>query len=150
MTRRVIIHAGLPKTGSTALQEMLSTNAKRLAGFGVRWSGAIRGSDHLQLPAAFTPLRSRRVASAGVTDERDQRRLRHRLKARLSKEASHDLTTLVSSEHLPGLLRRPVDVSNVADFLADIFDACQIVMVVRRADYWVPSAYPGERFRRWA
>lgn len=141
MTKHLIVHAGLPKTGSTALQDVLSSNARLLADLGLQWTDAIRGTNHVQLPAAFTPIRNRRVAAMGILQDRDQRRMRKRLKTQLSKEASSERMTLVSSEHLAGLLRRSGDIAHLADFLSDIFDSCQVVMFLRRGDHWLPSAY---------
>jgi hypothetical protein len=42
--RRVVIHAGLPKTGTTALQETLAADRERLAGHGVVYWGV--GREH--------------------------------------------------------------------------------------------------------
>lgn len=77
----------------------------------------------------------------GVIQDRDQRRLRQRLRRQFLKEASSERVTLVSSEHLTGLLREARDICNMADFLSDIFDSCQVIMFIRRGDHWLPSAY---------
>ena len=48
---------------------------------------------------------------------------------------------LASSQHLSTLVRDSADVAELADFLDSIYDEVVVLLVMRRADYWTPSAY---------
>ncbi|HTR71506.1 MAG TPA: hypothetical protein VMH41_14925 [Mycobacteriales bacterium] len=139
--RRAVLHIGLPKTGSTALQGFLSGNRATLARHGLRWPESIFGPNHLVVPAAFTVRRERLTASVGVTNDRDQRRARERLRKRLDAELAHGTTVILSSEQMSTHLRSADEVRALADFMHEVADRVDVVGVLRRADYWLPSSY---------
>lgn len=134
---RLIVHIGLPKTGSTAVQAYLTANHDRLADFGVRQVPAV-ASNHPDFAVAFdraSPLRR-----MDVRGTRDRHRARTRLAAQLRREVTGSGTWLVSSEHL-ATVRTSTDLAALARFLHGFATDVTIVAVLRRGDHWLPSAY---------
>jgi hypothetical protein len=138
---RLVLHVGLPKTGSTSLQEFLSANRDALSRFGLRWCESLRGPNHVQLAVAFTDQMSHLTSTVGVRNKRDQLRLRDRVARRLGAELRCGERVLVSTEHLSAALRSPAEVHALAAFLRDIADEVSVLAVLRRNDYWLPSSY---------
>jgi hypothetical protein len=137
----LVVHIGLPKTGTTAAQEFFAANHGRLLRAGVRWSQAVPGPNHAHLAVAFSERRSTISTAMAVTSPTDRDRLRRRLHDRLAHEARAGHVQLLSSEHLAAQLRRPAEVAALADFLHGLADQVVVLVALRRVDYWLPSSY---------
>jgi hypothetical protein len=137
---RLVLHIGLSKTGTTAFQEFAAGNAERLAAHGLAYAEMLRGPNHSQLAVAFSAQINQITASHGVENERDRARLRRRVMRRLARGADAAPAWLVSSEQLSTMLRGP-RIAELAAALHEVFDDITVVAAVRRADYWLPSAY---------
>lgn len=141
----MILHIGLPKSGSTAIQSYLAGNAPRLAELGLGWLPGSRGPNFTELAVAFSRRDDAIAARYGVRSDHDrqrqrqQQRLRARIAARLRAVDDHDV--IISSEHLSSLLRTTAEVDDLADFLQGLGFTPMIIAVIRRADYLLPSAY---------
>lgn len=141
---RLILHIGMPKAGSSAIQDFCDRNADQLAEAGLRWSAGRRGSNQAELAVAFSDRRNAISASFGVSgphDEHHRRRLRDQIGRRLRSELNDDRPVLVSSEHLSSMLRSEEEIAELARFLSGFTDHITVVGVIRRADHWLPSAY---------
>jgi hypothetical protein len=138
---KLVLHIGLSKTGTTAFQEFAAANADRLAGQGLAYAEMLRGPNHSQLAVAFSGQTNQIARSLGVEDERDRAKLRRRIMKRMSRESERAPAWLVSSEQLSTMLQRPRRIADLADALHEVFDDITIVAAIRRADYWLPSAY---------
>ncbi len=137
---RLVVHIGLPKTGSTAVQGLLSANADVLAAAGLHWANGLRGPNQTELAIACTSRPSALAAAYGVRSDGDRPALRRRIRRRLLRAArAGDL--LVSSEHLAGLLRTRDEIDALAGLVDGIADDVLVVAVLRRGDHWLPSAY---------
>lgn len=138
---RLVLHIGMSKTGTTAFQAFIRANRDLLSAHGLSYPGMLRGPNHSQLPVAFSPRVNVVSRSLGVESDADRARLRRRLQRRLARDADDADAWIVSSEQLSTMVRRRRDISHLADFLHDVFDEVQIVVVLRRQDYWLPSSY---------
>ncbi|MBO0812589.1 MAG: hypothetical protein J2P23_11170, partial [Microlunatus sp.] len=136
---RLILHIGLPKSGSSAIQAYLAGNARRLNDHGLGWLPGSRGPNATELAIAFSHRDNAITTAYGVRSEHDRQTLRERLADRLRREADHDV--IISSEHLSSMLRTPAEIDDLAGFLRGLGFRPVIIGVVRRADHWLPSAY---------
>jgi len=138
---RLVLHVGLPKTGTTAFQEFISANRDRMAERGLAYCDMLRGPNHAQLAVAFSHQFTKISEALGVQNETDQARLRRRLARRMSRPAGSAPSWIASSEHLVTMVRRPPDIAALAEFLGEIYDEVLVLFVLRRSDYWLPSSY---------
>jgi hypothetical protein len=130
----------MAKTGTTALQGFVWHNREALAQLGLSYCTGFRGRNHAELAVAFSSAVTPLTRREGVYEGDDRTQLRDQLKELLGDPASAP-AHLVSSEHLTTLVRDKEDVAALADFLHAIYDEVIVLVVIRRADYWTPSAY---------
>jgi hypothetical protein len=140
VVRRLILHIGLPKTGSSAVQAYLSDNSDRLARCGYGWLPGGRGPNMTELAVAFTATENA-TTRRFLHHDQDRRRWRARVSRSIRRALDHHRQVIVSSEHLAALLRTPDETRALAGFLGELADEVLVVGVVRRADYWLPSDY---------
>ena len=137
---RLVLHAGMAKTGTTAVQSFVWANREQLTANGLTYCTGFRRRNHAELAVAFsstvTPLT--KAEGVGAGDERLD--LRRRLPAMLGDPDAAP-AYLASSEHLSTLVRQQSDIDDLAELLRSLYDEVTVVVVVRRADYWTPSAY---------
>jgi hypothetical protein len=115
---KLILHVGLPKTGTTSIQECLYINRDRLAGMGLRFAdrlGREKGFGHHKL--------GRLLATSGPGAFIDQ----------LGRQDA-----IVSAENLSYIFLRDTEGKLAA--LADVYDL-HVIVFVRRADYLLESAF---------
>lgn len=137
----LLLHVGTSKAGSTAIQDGLAGNRAALAAHGVAYYPALPGPNHTELAAAFGTRPSRVAAALGVSSGDDRARLQRALRRGLARSLRPGQTWLASSEHLASMLTRADDLDALRAFLAEFFDDVRVVVVLRRGDYWLPSAY---------
>jgi hypothetical protein len=137
---RLVLHVGLAKTGTTAFQAFLSANRRQLAAAGLHFAEMLRGPNHAQLAAAFSTRITGVSRAMGVHALDDRIKLRQHL-ARKLRRADRAPAWIASSEHISTMLRRPDNIVDLAGFLHEFFDDVLVLIAVRRADFWVPSAY---------
>lgn len=140
MTSRLIVHIGLPKTGSTAVQAFLAENCEHLDEAGYGWLPGSRGANFSELAVAFSTV-DNPTTRRYLRRDQDRRRWRDRIARRLVRARDDHPQVIISSEHLAAQLRTPAETRALADFLQPLVDEVMIIGVVRRADYWLPSDY---------
>jgi hypothetical protein len=138
---KLVLHIGLSKTGTTAFQEFAAANADRLAEHGLSHADMLRGPNHSQLAVAFSGQINQIAQSLGVENERDRAKLRRRVVKRMSRDSERAPAWLVSSEQLSTMLQRQRRITDLAHALHEVFDDITVIAAIRRADYWLPSAY---------
>lgn len=138
---QLLLHVGTSKAGSTALQDFLALNTPRLRDHGLTCCPALRGPNHTELAVAFRRRPTRISRELGVGTERQRLRLLGRIDRRLRRAAGGDTTWIASTEHLSSLLVRREEIEDLAGLLGRHFDRVRILLVLRRGDHWLPSAY---------
>lgn len=126
MTRRVCVHAGIHKTGTTAIQSALSRSRKRLAEAGFAYPDPFSGSSAHHDLAGFL---NGRGGDPAIAD--------HYRKA-LDAASADSLTLLLSSEEFEFAI-----VSNAIAGMKPLFDGAEVgfVLYVLRQDLMIEKEY---------
>ena len=128
----LLLHIGMPKVGSTAIQALLSANQDPLAELGWNYPDFCRLANHVELAAfASDHVHPLLHPSVKVTN-RDELT---EFQARFTEEFSVTSTGnwVFSSEHLASHLSSPEAVERLASLVGH-FDTVRIVLYVRRQD----------------
>ncbi len=133
--RRLTLHIGTEKTGTTTLQRFLALNRERLAGQGILVPARLGGDSHRRLPAianddAYVDEFFRAEGLADIA-------ARRAAKDRWWQDFSDEVATsgagrvLVSSEHLHSRLQRDAEVARLRALLIELFDRIDVVLYIR-------------------
>jgi hypothetical protein len=130
MTKRLILHVGQSKTGTSTIQDFLAHNRRRLwREAGVLYPQAGRqGAAHHRIAALFLP-----AGNAGWIRREDAESLRTALDEEVAQASTG--TVVVSSE----ALFNARSITDVRDFLSGF--TVEILVIVRRQDRWLDSLY---------
>ena len=138
MSRRLILHIGTPKTGSTTTQILLTHNRKALRKRGICYAQTGGGNNHISLAFAFWPQAELKNKGEGpLWNERDLARatkepceLLRREMTELSPEVS---LVIVSSEAFTNV-SDPESIGRLRALVAPFFDDIEILVYMRRQD----------------
>src|SRR3954452_9938216 len=130
----------MAKTATTAFQAFAWANREQLAEAGLSYCAGFRRRNHAELAAAFSSKVTPLTRSEGVGSADDRGALRQRVREMLGDPHAAP-AHLVTSEHLSTLVREQDDIDDLAEMLRSLYDEVTVLIVVRRADYWTPSAY---------
>jgi hypothetical protein len=130
----------MAKTGTSSFQSFAWHNRDQLAAAGLTYCRGFRRRHHVELAIAFSTTISGLTRADGVANRQQQLEVRRRLPEMLGDPRSAP-AFLASSEHLTTLVRDPADIAALAELLRSMYDEVTVLVVVRRADYWLPSAY---------
>lgn len=122
MDRTIFIHAGMHKTGSTAIQKFLTGNAERLRGLGVHFPVAgteVHGHNHTAIVGAVA--RIDRADAGGAFD---------RLRTELT-QAGYPRQVLISAEDFSPKFGRHLFLDKLARFCTALGYAPHVVVYVR-------------------
>jgi hypothetical protein len=141
---RCILHIGTPKTGTTSLQRVLSSNRDALAAEGVCYSRAAGKFNSRALAAAISPDRNDDYLSRHELLDTDAfQRWREALLDDINDEIADAMRSqdvyLLSSEHLTSTVDQVSDVTRLAQFLTPHFSDIKIVCYLRRQDLMAVS-----------
>lgn len=134
MGKKLTIHIGMGKTGSTALQSFLDKETEFLGAAGVHYLGRFlerMGGAGVQTKAATTP----EVAAALLAELED------------FAATAAGIDHFIWSNEVIAQARNTEDMATVIAAFAQtsaVFDAVEVVLVFRRQDEWLESAY-----RQW-
>lgn len=146
MKKRLVIHIGIEKTGTTSLQHYLYLNEARLASHGIGLLQSV-GSPNNRLLAHYASFHDRERLPVSWRGEEIPAGMawydvmRQRMRAEIEALPESIQTVAVSSEHLHSRLRTVEDVQNVADLFDGLFETIDIVVYLRRQDRLAVSLY---------
>ncbi len=139
--RRLLLHIGSPKTGTTTLQATLKKNRERLLEQGVFVPAVLGDMSHIRLTAYAQPddsFTTRPRVVAGITNSDELIAFRRKLETDfadvLAGAGAGAALTIITSESLGSNLRTPDDIARVKSFLAPHFSEIQLLFYVRRQD----------------
>jgi hypothetical protein len=142
--RRVILHIGGEKTGSTTLQATLAANRQALAAEGILYSRVAGPENHYLLALHATEGRGMRDlrAMTGLADEQGFAEFLRSFPTRLRQEAeaSGARVLVYSNEHLSSRIRDAEEVARLRSLL-DPAEAFQLVYYARPQEELVVSSW---------
>lgn len=138
--RRLILHIGKSKTGTSTFQQSIELNKHLLAANGINIPGFLKDPNHSQLALAFSQNPGVIARGMGIDSELDRADLRHHLGEQFKAYVT-DGTWLMTSEHIATRLRSREEISELLEFLRQFFDQVDVIAVVRRPDDLAASAY---------
>ena len=138
--RRLILHIGKSKTGTSTFQQSIELNKNLLAANAINVPSFLKDSNHSQLALAFSQNPGVIARGMGIDSEKDRDDLRLRLGEQFSANLT-DGTWLMTSEHIGTRLRTGEEIKALLDFLKEHFDQIDVIAVVRRPDDLAASAY---------
>ena len=146
MTKKLILHIGTEKTGTTSIQDFLSENKVELESQGVfipqSPCGSISAPNHRRLATA--------CFNNGNTDDsfldfniKDFEKWRVETFEEIKSEliSSSINTHILSSEHFSSRLTNEAEILRLYDFLKDIYSEIKVVVYFRRQDEYAVSLY---------
>lgn len=156
---KAVIHIGMPKAGSSTIQDFLALNAARLATRGVRlarFDPAFGSQYELPVSALIEAgdsvteaFAQRTLGFAGLADQQAYAAAYARfLQAHCENWGADDLF-IASSEHLYAWLRTPAQIGALDRFLARYFESVRYIVYLRSNTEFLTSAY-SEAIRRGA
>jgi hypothetical protein len=146
MTRHLILHIGLSKTGSSSIQRVLAEQRPALQEAGIFMPRSPGWANHALLPASLVNDTDILWGFHPGTWEglsRDARLTRFRREWAEEMAALPDWAErcIITAEQIGGLMRTPDEVQRLADTLYAHFATVQVVVYLRRQDLHLASAY---------
>lgn len=138
--RRLILHIGKSKTGTSTFQQSVELNKHLLAANGINVPTFLKDPNHSQLALAFSQNPGVIARGMGIENEVDRNELRNNLGEQFSAFITEG-TWLMTSEHIGTRLRTSEEIKDLLDFLRTYFDQIDVIAVVRRPDDLAASAY---------
>lgn len=138
--RRLTLHIGSAKTGTTYLQAFLRLNAPELVAAGINYATFIQSPNQGEFALPFTSRITRRHLGANIKDSGDQSEYLTQLDKQFKKHIA-DGHWLISSELLSGRVKTPESIAILKQFVDSHFDQVDVLLYLRRQDFMVPSSY---------
>ena len=139
MDRHLVLHIGVEKTGSKAIQKELRTNAGSLAQQGVLFPKTPGPGNHTHAVAAsinddvHCSIKSNILANKSLTLEELRQRLAISIDREVS-EAANLKAIIVSSELIHSRLRSHEEIERLLGFFKNHVDRISVVVFLRRQD----------------
>lgn len=146
MRRKLIIHIGTEKTGTTSIQNFLYSNESILAssGFGLlHCAGEPNNNFYFQYAGARRELSNAIARRIQFEDSAGDWRsvFANRFKTEVAALPNHIHTVVISSEHLHSHLLTVEKIKNLAELFLESFDEFLVVAYLRRQDRFVVSRH---------
>ena len=146
--KRIILHIGTEKTGTSTIQSFFHKNADKLLDHGILYPRAPYGPDsasHIGLPVYARNekrLAGDMLGKFGIKDAYAVEVFREELKTKFYNEfASHEFHTMVlSSEHLTSRLSEPAELERLKNLLEPM-GRVEVVLYLRPQEELVASSY---------
>lgn len=143
--KRLVLHIGMPKTGSTAIQAGIARNKMALSRHGIAASAALGGPNNVFFSSLFSGRVPNSLKNRGLSTRKEWDQTIHdnslwqRLNNEIASMASDQHTYLVSSEHLAGL--EEDHISALMSWAGQRFEATDIVCYARDQVTAIPSSW---------
>lgn len=146
MTRGAVVHVGLEKTGSTAIQAWLQAHRADLLAAGTLVPQSVGSPNHTRLVAACLDDGAVDTIKAHLLarGSGDEAALRHRVRAALDAELSGTpgwRQVVITSELVSSRLHTPSEIARLVDWLGRHVDTIRFVVFLRRQDDLAVSRY---------
>lgn len=142
--RRLVIHIGTEKTGTTSLQHFFYLNEPALATAGVALLHTVDEPNNRKV-ATYAFMRHMHEAYDLDVVRLGGPQWREKLRADVRNEIehlpAHIHTVLLTSEHLHSRLHSRDEVSRVAEMFKGLFDRIEVLVYLRRQDKLAASLY---------
>lgn len=138
----VVLHIGMEKTGTTAIQRFLAGNATVIREGGATASTLTRWSAPSLIAACVVdPTERQDLHAIYEVHEGNQAAVRSLVQRHLASEGAAGLPVVVSSEHLSSRAVRSDDVRRLADLIESVATEVVVLLYLRRQDALIPSTY---------
>ena len=143
--KHAVLHIGLEKTGTTAIQSALRQSRKQLEAQGYLYSRAAGAQNHIGISVYGeddSKVDDIRIALE-VFEPGQVRGFRQKFKRDIIEEceSSDAHTVIFSNEHCHSRLTTPQEVSRIAELFSEIFAHTKIIVYLRRQDQIATSLY---------
>ena len=135
--RRLILHIGTEKTGTSSIQRFLQRNTRTLVGLGFRSPACLADAagNHSWLPLlAYNADRVDDLTRRWLDPGRERAAQIEERIARLARELEQggDAVWIISSEHLQSRLTTPEELMRLRDLLERQFEAIELILYIRQ------------------
>src|SRR5215510_12928739 len=146
MKIELILHIGLPKTGTTSIQETLAAHRTALLEKGVLYPNSAGESAHALIPASILGAKLNvnhffPTIWNGMTPAARLELFRRELDREIRDRPAHVRRVLISAEHCSSFLKSKALIRDLATFLEPYFQDYKVVAYVRRQDLFAASVY---------
>jgi tetratricopeptide (TPR) repeat protein len=146
MKPELILHIGLPKTGTTSIQHVFSKNREALLAQSVLFPNSPGRLDHSLLPAAvlgkdLDPRHFWAPIWEGMSPAARIERFRREFVEELTSIPDHVRLVVISAEHCGVFLTTREAVETLAGMLRPYFSGIRILAYLRRQDLYIASIY---------
>jgi tetratricopeptide (TPR) repeat protein len=146
MRRKLILHIGLPKTGTSAIQHFLVTRRKALLRQGFCYPATPGGSNHVAMAVAAALHGKQKKwqdevkqKAMGVPPSLDEFWQQFRTEITSLPPEIHSV--ILSAERFSGQLDNQEKIENLRMALEPLFDEYRVIVYLRRQDAHATSAY---------
>lgn len=140
--RRVKLHIGTEKTGSTAIQGFLAANRAALAQQGYTYSRIANETNHIAMAAyAVDAEKNLDLHRHNRVTTSTQEAFRRRIRKQLSAELDTGNIVVISNEHLSSKALEPDDIQTVASLFAQIGADVEVIVYLRRLVPMIEASY---------
>ena len=147
MQRTAIVHIGLEKTGSTAIQRWLSVNRVLLRENGILMPSSIGFPNHTKLVAAclddgaIDNIKSYQLFATGYTEKAFRRHVFGALQHEILSDRTDWHTLLITSELISSRLSTASEIQRLLDQVRPHVDRVRVVVFLRRQDQLAVSRF---------
>ncbi|WP_394145934.1 hypothetical protein [Vibrio atypicus] len=143
--KKLVLHIGTEKTGTTSIQSMLSQNRQRFKAQGFHVLECAGEENHRLLPSIFIaksdPFLKLSVNESGLGRQAFIEHVKNTLTDEITSLPEGVHTVITSSEHFQSRLKTAEEVNALHDFLVPLFDDIKVVCYVREQSAMCTSLY---------
>lgn len=144
--RRLVLHVGTEKTGTTSIQGALAASREDLAREGILFPKSLGPINHTWLVTAclddgvFDNVKAHVLASKRTSEWRYRKAIERRLRRELARNPAWRVL-VVSSELIHSRLTSPTEIERLFGFLAPLVDEIVVIAFLRRQDRLAVSRF---------